>query len=92
MSISNYVQFLLTKQLGVTTDSEKPEKRFVPCYFHPPILKEGEDNNKKKDIESHHGERLYGVMMTQMLQARQYVTSEYVQFIKELVQTQYTGS
>ena len=64
--MSNYLRHLLTKQLDITTDPEKPEKRFVPRYFHP-ILNEGEDENKKIDIEPHHIERLYGVMMARML-------------------------
>ena len=66
--MSNYLCYLLTKQLDVTTNLEKPEKQFVPRYFHP-ILNEGENENKRKDIEPHHVKRLYlyGVMMTQML-------------------------
>ena len=65
--MSNYFRHLLTKQLDVTTNPLKPEKRFVPRYFHP-ILKEGEDESKKVDIQPHHVERLYGVMMARMLQ------------------------
>ena len=63
--MSNYLRHLLTKQLDITTDP--PEKRFVPRFFHP-LLNEGEDENKKIDIEPHHIERLYGVMMARMLQ------------------------
>ena len=63
----NYLHHLLTKQLDVTTNPLKPKKRFVPHFFHP-ILKEGEDESKKIDIEPHHVERLYGVMMARMLQ------------------------
>ena len=65
--MSNYLRHLLTKRLDITTNPLKPEKRFVPRFFHP-ILNEGEDNNKKVDIEPHHVERLYGVMMARMLQ------------------------
>jgi hypothetical protein len=64
--MSNYLCYLLTKQLDVTTNLEKLEKQFVPWYFHP-ILNEGENENKRKDIEPHRVKRLYGVMMTQML-------------------------
>ena len=35
-------------------------------FFHP-ILKEEEDASKKIDIEPHHIEHLYGVMMVRML-------------------------
>jgi len=63
--MSNYLRHLLTKQLDVTTNP--PEKRFVPRFFHP-LLNEGEDESKKVDIEPHHVERLYGVMMARMLQ------------------------
>ena len=66
MSMSNYLCYLLTKQLDVTTNLEKPEKQFVPRNFNS-ILNEGENENKRKDIEPHHVKRLYGVMMTQML-------------------------
>ena len=46
--MSNYLRYLLTKQLDLTTNL--PEKQFVPWYFHP-ILNEGEkDDNKKIDI------------------------------------------
>ena len=51
----------------MTTNPEKPEKRFVPRHFHP-ILKEGEDESKKIDIEPHYVEQLYGIMMARMLQ------------------------
>ena len=51
--MSNYLPYLLTKQLDVTTNLEKPEKQFVPWYFHS-ILNEGENENKRKDIEPHH--------------------------------------
>ena len=61
------MRHLLTKQLDITTNPLKPEKRFVPRFFHP-ILNEGADNNKKIDIEPHHVERLYGVMMAGILQ------------------------
>ena len=63
--MSNYLRHLLTKQLDTTTNP--PEKRFVPRFFHP-LLNEGEDESKKVDIEPHHVERLYGVMMARMLQ------------------------
>ena len=54
--MSNYLRHLLTKQLDITTNPEKPEKRFVPRFFHP-ILNEGEDeSNKTIDIEPHHVE------------------------------------
>ena len=66
--MSNYLCHLLTKQLDVPTNLEKPEKRFVPWYFHS-ILKEGEDdNNEKIGIKPHHVEWLYCVMMAWMLQ------------------------
>ena len=42
-------------QAGKTQGSKK---LFVPCYFHHPISsKEGEDNNKKKDIKPHYANR-----------------------------------
>ena len=65
--LSNYLHHLLTKQLDVTTNPEKPEKRLVPQFFHP-ILNDWEDESKKINIEPHHVERLYGVMMARMLQ------------------------
>ena len=63
--MSNYLRHLLTKELD-STDPDKPEKRFKPRYFHP-ILEEGEDESKKKDIEAHHVAQLYGVIMARML-------------------------
>ena len=64
--MSNYLRYLLTKQLDLTTNLS--EKQFVPWYFHP-ILNEGEKNdNKKIDIQPHHVKRLYRVMMVWMLQ------------------------
>ena len=72
----NLPAILLTKQLGVRTDLEKPKKRFVPRLFHP-ILKDGEDGSKKIDIERHHVKRLYGVMMARMLQGNISVKSIY---------------
>ena len=87
--MSNYLRHLLTKQLDITTNPEKPEKRFVPRYFHP-ILKEGEDESKKIDIKAHHVKRLYGVMMARMLQGVTSVCTGYVQY-SELVQSQRTG-
>ena len=39
----------------------------IPRFFHP-ILKEGEDESEKIDIEPHHVKQLYGVMMARMLQ------------------------
>tara|TARA_B110001452_G_C14882242_1_gene308404 strand:- start:7 stop:303 length:297 start_codon:yes stop_codon:yes gene_type:complete len=66
--MSNYLRYLLTKQLGVTTNPERLEKRFVSRYFHL-ILKEGDDDKKKEDIiEPHHIKQLYAVMMARMLQ------------------------
>ena len=50
----------------ITTNPEKPKKRFVPCFFGP-ILRDGEDDSKQIDIEPHHVERLYSVMMARML-------------------------
>ena len=38
--MSNYLRHLLTKQLDITTNPEKPKKRFVPCFFHPILKKE----------------------------------------------------
>tara|TARA_B110001450_G_scaffold59508_1_gene56203 strand:- start:72 stop:323 length:252 start_codon:yes stop_codon:yes gene_type:complete len=64
--MSNYLRHLLTKQLDITTNPEKPKKRFVPCFFRP-ILRDGEDDSKQIDIEPHHVERLYSVMMARML-------------------------
>ena len=52
---------------GKHTVTTNPETLFIPRFFHP-ILKEGEAENKKVDIEPHHVKRLYGVMMAQMLQ------------------------
>lgn len=66
--MSNSLRYLQTKQLDITTNLEKPERTlFVPHYFHP-ILKDGEDESRKIDIEPHHVERLHGVMMARMLQ------------------------
>ena len=65
--MSNYLRHLLTQQLDMMTNPEKPEKRFVPQFFHP-ILNNGVDECKKIDIELHHVKRLYGVMMARMLQ------------------------
>ena len=45
--------FLNLTGLDITTNLEKPEKQFVPCFFHL-ILKEEEDESKKIDIEPHH--------------------------------------
>ena len=39
----------------------------IPRFFHS-ILKEGEDESEKIDIEPHHVKQLYGVMMARMLQ------------------------
>ena len=39
----------------------------MSLYFHP-ILKDGEDDCKQIDIEPHHVERLYSVMMARILQ------------------------
>ena len=76
--MSNYLRYLLTKQLDVTTDPEKPKKLFAPYYFHHPISsKEGEDNNKKKDIKPHHANQFYNVMMAWMLQGNFLVPSMY---------------
>ena len=63
--MSNYLRYLLTKDLG-ETDDDQPEKRFKPRFFHP-ILEEGEDESKRKDIEPHHVARLYGIIMARML-------------------------
>ena len=49
--MSNYLHYLLTKELD--TDAEIQEKQYVPRFCHP-ILSEGEDGNKKKDIEENH--------------------------------------
>ena len=46
--MSNYSQYLLIKQLDVTTDPGKAKKRFAPQYFHT-ILKEVEDANQQKE-------------------------------------------
>jgi len=69
--MSNYLPHILIKQFDVTTDPDKPEKKFVFQYFHP-ILNEGEDDNKKIDIEAHHVEHYLfgygGVMMARVMQ------------------------
>ena len=52
--MSNYLRHLLiTKQLDITTNPEKPEKQCKIRYFHP-ILKEGEDESKKIQIKPYH--------------------------------------
>ena len=56
-----YLHYLLSKRLDVTTSPEKPDKRFVPRYIYP-ILNEGEDDDKKIDIQPHHVEWFNGVM------------------------------
>ena len=64
--MSNYLRHLLTKQLDITTNLEAGET--IRSAFFRPILNKGEDDNKKVDIKPHHFERLYGVMIAQMLQ------------------------
>ena len=63
--MSNCLRYLLTKELDLT-DDDQPEKQFKPRFFHP-ILEEGKDKSKRKDIEPHHIALLYGVMMARML-------------------------
>ena len=75
--MSNYSQYLLIKQLDVTTDLEKAKKRFAPQYFHT-ILKEVEDANKRKnDIGPQLLEQLYRVMMARILQGSMLVPHMY---------------
>ena len=76
--MSNYSQYLLIKQLDVTTDPEKAKKRFAPQYFHT-ILKEVEDANKRKnnDIGPQLLEQLYRVMMARILQGSMLVPHIY---------------
>ena len=76
--MSNYSWYLLTKQLDVSYPEEH-EKRFVPRNSHP-ILNEGEDKNKKIDIQPCHVEQLYGVMIAQMLLADTQVPFTYNTF------------
>ena len=52
------------------------EKQFKPRFFHP-ILEEGEDESKRKDIEPHHVARLYGVIMARMLSGDPSISNMY---------------
>ena len=60
--MSNYLWYLLTKKQLDVSDPKNPKKQSVHRYFQL-ILKEGETDNKKKDIQPHYVERLYIVMM-----------------------------
>ena len=58
--MSNSLWYLQTKQLDITTNLEKPKRRFLCLIISiQSTLKDGEDESKKIDIEPHRVERLY---------------------------------